>query len=1071
MNEAKFGFPGKLKPTKTNQKITDAVDSEINASGFDGNLTTDTTDVQLLAQAVDDLDTGSSAAVDITQSSSNQNGLINGALNVQVALDRIDATGLGAPIIPFTGSFIATDSNLNAWFSDRQNVILEHTSGGTNAIRTFTLPGFDGLNAMFDVLQTRGVAERFTITIGYLGGSSTNINRNALRIQAPSVSTGFDRTELPTTLAQGSSATFTVSRVGGVISMWERQGVQEAPSSQDTFGDLEFQTLPWSNSDLSFLPASNQVQKGYAFKVINSNPNDGSLRQGLIDSGVTDKVVYNDDWIVWIADAFTSWTNGDDWFVLSADDVRRISQTASNFLTNVNERDSRPDMGTAENLGAQNALVWVSPVQMTLPPFLNPNTDPNNPRPNANGERYYGGTFNRNGQSFQFGSNLFGHFLYTGITPQFVTTHGADNIDIVIRDIDGVQLQRFNLATDFTQVDDANFSNSTVSHFFRSQSFNYPSLATIDIVLVTTLREFSLNSNVDVTPNVSNLQRVQLSSDIQNLLKRIDNLPTSNVPNFSSIIDRVSPYRDLQINTPDTDVYFKTSNTPSESFQNTLVGLTQVNAENPRLTTSGTVLFLYVEGGDAYTIMNITSPNNSFPLDTSLPNIEIGVSFQANNKTYFGYRITGLTNGDILEVDNFRLEQVVAWQNDIDNLIADVNRIDVELKHAVLDLPDDVVQVLENEVTVTEEDKASISASNYNKSFTTNDQQAIFYEATPNAPSGGTIASKPINETTGARARRKLIYYPQGTVFGNGAVLSTNDGSTTKDILQYVNGSFSALVFVPGTTAGGQQVTVYPTPSNLVRHDWYSIALKTSNLEPEADELFFTRDVPTAPTTVNFRYRYDANGGHGNTLTTTLVISDINQDVNQFVNLALPNGDNIAVTFQWRASQRVLVVQASPQTGASLFIFDMEVGVDFLEERTIPAIPDTERLVEIEGESTGDNVFAIKPSSTNTLIIVGDEREIDTKFAYTDLFSANESGFLVSNYGNSTFLDYENFSPSASTLLDLENHSTLPQFGLFTTQYTHETVVELGTQLIIHDSLGNRFNVGDALRELGATKL
>lgn len=48
----------KLKPLLANANIADAVDIEIDSSSFDGNLDSNVTDVQLLAQAVDDLSTG-----------------------------------------------------------------------------------------------------------------------------------------------------------------------------------------------------------------------------------------------------------------------------------------------------------------------------------------------------------------------------------------------------------------------------------------------------------------------------------------------------------------------------------------------------------------------------------------------------------------------------------------------------------------------------------------------------------------------------------------------------------------------------------------------------------------------------------------------------------------------------------------------------------------------------------------------------------------------------------------------------------------------------------------------------
>lgn len=59
-----------------------------------------------------------------------------------------------------------------------------------------------------------------------------------------------------------------------------------------------------------------------------------------------------------------------------------------------------------------------------------------------------------------------------------------------------------------------------------------------------------------------------------------------------------------------------------------------------------------------------------------------------------------------------------------------------------------------------------------------------------------------------------------------------------------------------------------------------------------------------------------------------------------------------------------------------------------------------------------------------------------------------------------------NTDPIASTVTDLENHASLPQYGLFTTKYTHETIVNLATQLTVLDDTGAVQSVGAVLRDL-----
>lgn len=62
----------------------------------------------------------------------------------------------------------------------------------------------------------------------------------------------------------------------------------------------------------------------------------------------------------------------------------------------------------------------------------------------------------------------------------------------------------------------------------------------------------------------------------------------------------------------------------------------------------------------------------------------------------------------------------------------------------------------------------TVNVTDYNRQLAgpSNTTQTVFYETNPNTPSGGVKASKPINETTGDRARRKLLYIPEGTTIG-----------------------------------------------------------------------------------------------------------------------------------------------------------------------------------------------------------------------------------------------------------------------------------------------------------------
>ena len=932
------------------------------------------------------------------------------------------------------------------------------------------LPDIDDLNTMFDDLVARGLGEVYTLTVGYQGGSTSSVVRNSLTINVPNISAGFNREELPTTLAQGASATFRIERLGGTLTTWERLGVSSSGDPIATFGEVVLQNFGWNNANNSLLPQSSMVQKGYAFPVLGSNPNDGSLRQGLIDSGVSDRVIYDGDYVVWTADSFTNWSDGDNWFVISRNNLQRLSQEQSNFLAQTDETDNRVDLATVNMAGAE-ALVWLSENPLTEAPFINPSTDSSNPRPGDN-YAYIGGREDRNAQqNFVFGQNRFNSYLTIGITPSFVTANSESNIYIRIRDTSGEIVESFNLATDFTFVDDSTFTNGSYRHYQRNTTFNYSFLETVEVWLTQVQRHFVVNpSTVDLTQNISGLQETQLSTDVVEKLNRA--LPTPGT-DFSSIEERLLRYKTLSISDPDPSARFLSS-TPSGEYPSSLTDFDQVSAENPRFLSTGTVLFVAVQEPGNYALLN-TTKDTIVVLDNSEATVSVVESFSDNGISYFVFRITGITSGDRYEINRNTSQRVIAERDDISNLQDDVQRIDAELDHAVFDLPDAVVQVLENEVSVAEESTPSVVSTAYNNQLAgpANTTQTVFYESSPNTPAGGVLASKAIKDTSGDRARRKLIYFPEGTVYSNQAYLTASDGATSRDLITYANGVFSARVRVPAVPAGSQTSTVYPAPSTRVSGAgiWQNIpALTFSNgiPVPEADELFFTRNIPSESRTLNIQYRGHANGNVFGVGSTTL--AGIGGSSLAFANFVLNDGSETAnVEVRWDPVARNIRVSVTERVNTGFpTINDVEVILSYDETRVVPGTNAATRNVDIEHESPGGQVFAIKPSSTGNLIIVGDRTEIDTGFAYTTLFGGSEGGHLLTPVTTATYLDYEDFEPITSTITDLENHATLPQFGLFTTQYTHATTVTLGTQLIVMDALGNPINVGEAIRILQA---
>lgn len=64
----------------------------------------------------------------------------------------------------------------------------------------------------------------------------------------------------------------------------------------------------------------------------------------MIDAGVSDRIIYDGDYVVWTADSFTNRSNGSDWFVLNRDSLQRLSRESTNFLSQVNEVDNRVEV-------------------------------------------------------------------------------------------------------------------------------------------------------------------------------------------------------------------------------------------------------------------------------------------------------------------------------------------------------------------------------------------------------------------------------------------------------------------------------------------------------------------------------------------------------------------------------------------------------------------------------------------------------------------------------------------------------------------------------------------------------
>lgn len=645
-----------------------------------------------------------------------------------------------------------------------------------------------------------------------------------------------------------------------------------------------------------------------------------------------------------------------------------------------------------------------------------------------------------------YGSGNVFTFPLTGISPD----SGLNTIEITIPNSDYSGI----LNTD---------CDITLNYNFRGVAF----LGSFTVMGLVNILTGTLRNAVKDVANASAAEvENRLQTSISQLGGRIDQEGSA----LNEISDRISPYRNEMFNEPDTDALFLDS-TGLDSFPSDLSTMSQVSPSNPRFTAGDIALYVAVIGGNDYVLKNVTQ-SSEIALDNSEVTVTLGESRSFNGRVYFVYRVTGLTIGNVFEVERTSLQQVVAWQEDIDQLERDIERIDAELSHAALNLPDEVVQVLENDVAVTEETNAATASSDYNNSLGTSGTQKVFFESSPNTPSGGTLNSEAISaNSANSRYRNKLLYVNNDHEYGNADFLVAFDGVTTSTpLVSYINGVLNAKVFVPAIPSGSQTDTLYPAPATRVSGAgiWQTVeALTFQNgiPVPEADELFFTRNLPSSSTTLNIQYRGHANGNIFGSNTTTLNGVGGNSDVSTTFNIS-DGSETAIIEVRWSASSRNIRVSVTERVNTGLpTINDIQVILSFSETRTVPATPATTRDVPLENQaSVGSyNVIGVKPSSSGNLILVGDIREVDTGYAYTTLFGSSEDGYLTVMSGNAIFFDYENLGVTDTLVRDLENHATLPQYGLFTINYTHESIVTLDTRLRVENSEGDQVNVGEEL--------
>lgn len=797
--------------------------------------------------------------------------------------------------------------------------------------------------------------------------------------------------------------------------------------------------------------------------------NSGDVFQ--VETGGTywNRDIGNNALIVALVDSPDLTTNGgEDWFVIE-DGSGTLTNDQISFFNNVVRTGSRFDFSRNVFVNESNVIAFSSIASGTPTNFVYFDT-------NGDGTARQRTFAN---QPIQF-TDLQGGTLTLSLSLQLARVSGfAPELTSLVFDysgatftfpIDSVNVDGGSMSVNI-QIPNADYSSIlntncdiTLNYIYRGVSF----VGNINIVGLVNTLDGTLRQSVT---DIANTAAMEAEQRLQSQIDQVQSGVSEEDANFAAIQDRISPYRQDAITTPEQGALFNES-TGVDPFPTDLSSFTTVNPDNPRFTSGQTALFVAVPVNNSrdFVLQNITQDTITPLVDGGT--VSLGESLLYQGQTYFVYRVTGLTVNDVVEVVTVSSVQNVAWQEDIDTLKGEVSA----LQNEAIDLPDEVRNVLENETSVTEQTTPTVTSSSFNNSLGSGGTQKIFAESSPNTPSGGSLTSNAFSVTNGtARENQKLVYIGTDHVYGNSTLLHAFDGaSTTTDLARYINGNIEAIVFVPAQPAGSTTTTIYPSPSNAVSGAgiWQTIETLTfQNGIPvtEADELFFTRNVPSQATTLNIQYRGHANGnlfGAGSTtlanaggsseVATTFTVSDGSETATIEVRY-YPNFQNGGRAIRVSVTERV-------NTGLPT-INDIQVILSYDETRIIPATPATTRNVVIEQQATTghSNVIAVKESGIGTLILVGSDAEVDTGYSYTLLFGAGGAGHLTVFSDDAVFYDYENLSIINTTVNLLESHSNQPNFGLFDTTYNHESKLVLDVALQVENSQGDAVNVGEEL--------
>ena len=394
----------------------------------------------------------------------------------------------------------------------------------------------------------------------------------------------------------------------------------------------------------------------------------------------------------------------------------------------------------------------------------------------------------------------------------------------------------------------------------------------------------------------------------------------------------------------------------------------------------------------------------------------------------------------------------------IDSSIRSVNNslVDIvgRLDNPVLSIPSEVVGILKNDITVTQENNVQLVPSDYNMMLGAGVAIGAIEEENsptqvPNFTNSATIGS------AGTGRRGQKLFYPVISLADGDALLTASG----VDLIAREGNSLVTRQFVPSHGGGSRSVIHYPAPPNNFGSAgrWFLLSLKTATFQPVSSEISLTNEIPTTSTIVTIYTRILVNGNNVDAESHTLTVGGADTIVNFVEN---SGGELVDVTINYRSRFNDIEVQAVPRQVTGLAIADLEFRAEWTEVVTESSTPQTTRDIVIYDYMDNTQFpIAMKPSIDRvdnngaTLIIVTPRGEFDTLWTFNNLFNSDDSGRMIFSVIDVPIYDLI-FSPNQLILTDLNSRLRNPFFGLFTENHTHLSIVNLDTGLRVSGLFG-----------------